>query len=120
MERIIRIAAALLLCLSLPAFAAGKDDQDEDEDDSPSATFKGLELRGIGPALMAGRIADIAVHPKDYHTWYVAVGSGGVFKTVNAGTTWETIFDDQGSYSIGCITIDANQPPPNLEPFIES
>jgi hypothetical protein len=40
-------------------------------------TFEGLELRGIGPALMSGRIADIAVDPADPATWYVAVGSGG-------------------------------------------
>ena len=47
--------------------------------------FKGLELRNIGPALMSGRIADIAIHPDDPSVWYVAVGSGGVWKTVNAG-----------------------------------
>ncbi len=73
-------------------------------------TFQGLALRGIGPALMSGRIADLAIHPKDRATWYVAVGSGGVWKTVNAGTTWTPIFDDQGSYSIGCIAIDPNRP----------
>jgi hypothetical protein len=44
--------------------------------------------------------------PEDPGTWYVAVGSGGVWKTVNAGTTWQPIFDSQGSYSIGCLTID--------------
>ncbi|MDX1685361.1 MAG: glycosyl hydrolase, partial [Saprospiraceae bacterium] len=71
-----------------------------------SSIFKGLEFRSIGPALMAGRIADIAVDPTDENTWYVAVGSGGVWKTVNAGTTWETVFDDQSSYSIGCVTVD--------------
>ncbi len=73
-------------------------------------TFKGLELRNIGPALMSGRIADLAIHPDDYSTWYVAVGSGNVWKTKNAGTTWEPIFDDKGSYSIGTVTIDPNNP----------
>ena len=38
----------------------------------------------------------------------VAVGSGGVWKTVNSGTTWKPIFDGQDSYSIGCVTIDPN------------
>ncbi len=70
------------------------------------ATFKGLELRNIGPAFMSGRIADLAIHPMDESIWYVAVGSGGVWKTVNAGTTFEPIFDDQGSYSIGCVALD--------------
>ncbi len=73
-------------------------------------TFSGLELRNLGPALMSGRIADIAIHPTDRSVWYVAVASGGVWKTVNSGTTWEPIFDDQISFSIGCVTIDAKNP----------
>ena len=66
----------------------------------------GLKLRNIGPALMSGRIADIAIDPADPATWYVAVGSGGVWKTVNAGTTFTPIFDGEASYSIGCVTLD--------------
>jgi photosystem II stability/assembly factor-like uncharacterized protein len=73
-------------------------------------TFKGLEWRGIGPALMSGRIADIAVDPSDRSTWYIAVGSGGVWKTTNRGTTWSSVFDGQGSYSIGSVTVDPNNP----------
>ncbi|MGB7492607.1 MAG: hypothetical protein WBN62_19955, partial [Thermoanaerobaculia bacterium] len=46
-------------------------------------TFSGLELRNLGPALMSGRIADIAIHPADRSVWFVAVASGGVWKTVN-------------------------------------
>ena len=73
-------------------------------------TFKGLKLRNVGPAFMSGRIADIAIHPEDDNLWYVAVGSGGVWKTVNAGVTWKPVFDDQPSYSIGCVTIDPINP----------
>ncbi|MFT5140605.1 MAG: photosystem II stability/assembly factor-like uncharacterized protein [Lysobacterales bacterium] len=83
----------------------------EDEEKGPGlneATLKGLAWRNIGPALMAGRVADIAIDPKDRSTWYVGVGSGGVWKTDNRGTSWNTIFDGEGSYSIGCITIDPN------------
>ena len=75
-----------------------------------AATFTGLELRSIGPALMSGRVSDIEVHPNDQSTWYIAVGSGNLWKTTNAGTTWETIFDDQGAYSIGCVTLDPSNP----------
>jgi photosystem II stability/assembly factor-like uncharacterized protein len=73
-----------------------------------SSPFSGLEFRSLGPALTSGRIADIAIHPDNENTWYVAVGSGGVWKTTNAGVTWNPIFDDQTSYSIGCVTIDPN------------
>ncbi len=71
---------------------------------------KGLQMRSIGPALMGGRIADIAVHPDNSSTWYVAVGSGGVWKTANAGITWTPVFDSQPSYSIGVVAIDPKQP----------
>ena len=74
------------------------------------ANFTGLKMRSIGPAFMSGRIADIAIHPTDENTWYVAVGSGGVWKTTNAGTTWKPVFDGEKSYSTGCITIDVSNP----------
>ena len=73
-------------------------------------TFSGLKFRSLGPAFTSGRIADIAIHPDNENIWYVAVGSGGVWKTINAGTTWTPVFDKQTSYSIGCVTIDPNNP----------
>ena len=94
-----------LLCLSAVVKAADESDPGFNE-----ATFKGLEMRSIGPAFMSGRIADIAIDPTNSNRWYVAVGSGGVWKTDNRGTTWTPIFDDEGSYSIGCVTIDPNDP----------
>jgi len=69
-------------------------------------TFAGLELRELGPALTSGRILDLAVDPRDARVWYIATAGGGVWKTTNAGTTFSPIFDDQGSHSIGCVTID--------------
>ena len=63
-------------------------------------------MREVGPAVAGGRIADIEVSPTDKSTWFVAVGSGGVWKTTNAGTTWTPVFDQQESYSIGEIAID--------------
>jgi photosystem II stability/assembly factor-like uncharacterized protein len=73
-------------------------------------TWSGLELRTIGPALTSGRVADIAVDPTDHKRWFVAVASGGVWKTENAGSTWTPVFDGEGSYSIGCVTIDPRNP----------
>ncbi|MFK7982244.1 MAG: WD40/YVTN/BNR-like repeat-containing protein [Saprospiraceae bacterium] len=68
----------------------------------------GLQLRSIGPALMGGRIADIAISPSNSSTWYVAAGSGNLWKTTNSGITWQPIFDNQTSYSIGTVAIDPN------------
>jgi len=72
--------------------------------------YAGLTWRNIGPAFMSGRIADIDWDPTDDSVWYVGVGSGGVWKTVNAGTTWEPIFDDQDVYSIGNVAVDPSNP----------
>jgi photosystem II stability/assembly factor-like uncharacterized protein len=72
--------------------------------------FSGLRFRAIGPAMASGRVGEVAIHPSDKSTWYLAVHSGGVWKTVNGGTTWSPIFDAQPSYSIGTIVIDPNNP----------
>ncbi|MDE2876214.1 MAG: glycosyl hydrolase, partial [Gemmatimonadota bacterium] len=88
--------------------------QAQDDDDGPpeltSGLLSSLRWRSIGPAVASGRIADIAVDPTDHSTWYVAASSGNVWKTTNAGTTWTPIFDNYGSYSIGAIALDPNDP----------
>ena len=89
----------------VPAWATAGDPPAFD-----ATTLAGLEFRGLGPAFMSGRIADIVIAPDDPGTWYVAAGSGGVWKTTNNGTTWQDIFTDQGSYSIGCLAVDPRQP----------
>ncbi|MFK8031054.1 MAG: glycosyl hydrolase [Gammaproteobacteria bacterium] len=104
MNRIAMVAVSLVLTLS--AYSA--DPESKPKPGLNDETFAGLELRGIGPAFMSGRIADIAIDPKDTNVRYLAVGSGGVWKTSNAGITWDPIFDGQGSFSIGAVTIDPN------------
>lgn len=69
-------------------------------------TFSAIRARLLGPAMNSGRISDIAVNPSDHSEYYVGVASGNVWKTTDKGQTYTPIFDDQGSYSIGCITID--------------
>jgi photosystem II stability/assembly factor-like uncharacterized protein len=71
-------------------------------------TFAGLKFRSIGPAVASGRVMSIAVNPKNKFEYYVGVASGGVWKTVNDGTTWTPVFDGEGSYSIGWVALDPN------------
>ncbi len=98
----------LLLAISC-AWAQKKTATPEKKDEKKEEVpLGGLKFRAIGPALTSGRIADFAVNPNNPAEYYVAVASGGVWKTVNAGTTYEPVFDSQGSYSIGCITMDPN------------
>ncbi len=93
----------IFLCFLLNINAQKKKSQ---KYDLKSSQLSGLEFRSIGPAFMSGRIADIAINSENENEWYVAVGSGGVWKTSNSGTTWDPIADDQPFYSTGCITID--------------
>ena len=100
-----------LLLLGLCLFWTGISfAQNGEQGELTSEQLAGLKFRSIGPALMSGRIADIAIHPEDDNIWYIAVGSGGVWKTMNAGVTWTSLFDAQPVFSIGCVTIDPGNP----------
>src|SRR5580765_8060679 len=112
-HRTARLGRALLLAAvaALSCAASGGAGLARAADKPPETkfkaeTFNGLELRGLGPAVTSGRVVDITVHPAHRNVWYVAAGSGGVWKTTNSGASWTPIFDAQGSYSIGCVTID--------------
>ncbi len=65
-----------------------------------------IKFRMIGPATTSGRIVDLAINPSNPSEYYVAAAYGGVWKTKNAGTTFEPIFDSYGTQSIGCLAID--------------
>ncbi|HEX9106169.1 MAG TPA: hypothetical protein VF832_03055, partial [Longimicrobiales bacterium] len=67
--------------------------------------FSELKARSIGPAIMGGRVADIALDPKDPFTFYVALARAGVLKTSDDGATWSAIFADQPVSSIGAIAV---------------
>jgi len=99
-----------IILIQIPTISFAKGAKIDQSNYLNSELFSGLTFRNIGPALTSGRISDIAIHPCNSSTWYVVVGSGGVWKTVNSGTTWKPVFNRESSYSIGCVAIDPNQP----------
>jgi photosystem II stability/assembly factor-like uncharacterized protein len=72
--------------------------------------FDGLHFRPLGPASMSGRISDLAVYEANPSIFYVGTAHGGVWKTTNAGTTFEAQLQDQGLLSIGDVTVSQSNP----------
>ncbi len=107
------VTAGIVVLIATGAAVADDEAEQEEKiekakDVMTSPIFSGLRFRSIGPAFMAGRIGDLAVDPADPNHYYVAACSGGVWKTVNNGTTYKPVFDGEGSYSIGCLRMDPN------------
>jgi photosystem II stability/assembly factor-like uncharacterized protein len=71
------------------------------------ALFEAMRIRNVGPTT-GGRIADIAVDPKNESIWYVASAASGLWKTTSHGVSFTPIFDSYGSFSLGCVVIDPN------------
>ena len=86
------------------------EDENKPKDPMSSPTFNGLKFRSIGPAFTSGRVVSIAVDPNNSARYFVAAASGGVWKTINDGTTWTPVFDREGSYSIGVVVLDPKNP----------
>jgi len=77
---------------------------------SSNPLLANFRFRSIGPASMGGRIDDIAVYEKDPRIIWVGYAVGGVFKSVNAGTSFTPVFETYGSASIGDIAVDQSNP----------
>jgi photosystem II stability/assembly factor-like uncharacterized protein len=103
------LSLSILAIISLTAFSQKKLPV-KDSALFTSSTIGGLNFRLVGPSLTSGRVIDIAIHPKNQNTWFVAAACGGVWKTTNHGTTFTPIFDEYGSFSIGCIEIAPSNP----------
>ena len=99
-------ATLLVLFASLNAAAQKKTVPTTPTGALNETTLSGLRFRSVGPAITSGRIADLAINPANPAEYYVAVASGGVWKTTNAGVTYTPLFDREGSYSIGCVALD--------------
>jgi len=104
MNRLLRTAVAVAAFLqSAPMPGATEDPRSIEE-------FDDLKLRSIGPAVMGGRIDVVAAHEDRPWVLYVGAASGGVWKSVNMGTTWQPIFDGHETSSIGDIAIAPSDP----------
>jgi hypothetical protein len=95
-RRLLKIVLLVTVGLALGAAAAAEDGK--------LSIFEKLPFRAIGPAVMGGRIDDIAVVEDRPWIFYVGAASGGLWKTVNHGITFEPVFDHEGTASIGDIT----------------
>ncbi|MGM0665906.1 MAG: WD40/YVTN/BNR-like repeat-containing protein [Bacteroidota bacterium] len=102
------IIGLLALVMIMPDMQAQRKKNNNSDAGDPLAgvSLNVFKLRGIGPALTSGRLSDLAVNPDNHSEFYVAASAGGVWKTTNGGVTFEPIFDNQGSYSIGCLAMD--------------
>ena len=105
----------LLLLLSVAAFSqdepapAGRGGRGS-QDPINERTFSSLRARQIGPAMISGRVLQIAMFPDSASHYMIALAAGNIFMTENDGTTWTPVFENYGSFSIGWITIDPKNP----------
>jgi len=100
-----RTSLLLVLSLALATVPAAAQDAGE-----TTPVMDDLPLRSIGPAVMAGRVSDLAVVPGRPWEYYAATASGGLFRTRNNGATWDSIFDYFTTTSIGAIALSPSDP----------
>jgi hypothetical protein len=98
------IAVLALLAAFIPATLQAQDTG------YLARALEGLRFREIGPAVMGGRVADLAVNEANPAEFYVGFASGGVWKTTNQGMSWTPIFDRESTASIGDVTLAPSNP----------
>ena len=74
------------------------------------ALVRTLKPRSIGPAIMGGRVSDIALDPQNAFTFYVALGTGGLMKTTDNGGSFQGIFEKEAVAAIGSVTVAPSDP----------
>ena len=99
--------AAVAMGLS---FLSVAQTNDEDSQDPVEALVEAIQVRHIGPGTMSGRVTAIAVPHNEPEVIFVGTASGGLWKSTSAGVTWEPIFDDQPTQSIGAVALSPLNP----------
>jgi len=106
------------IALALPAQAAKKKTLENKTppksptsiDSSAIVLPTALKARAIGPAVMGGRVSSIALDPKDPWTFYVGLGTGGIMKSSDNGSTFQPIFEHEAVAAIGDVAVAPSDP----------
>ncbi len=101
----LKIALIVFVVVALRAGGSAAAGAKPQAGSAPALHLKTLSLRPIGPANMGGRVSDLAVRADRPSTFYVALGTGGLMKTTNAGTTWSAVFEKEAVASIGAVAL---------------
>src|SRR2546426_1787192 len=119
--RVAFLAVLPPLCAALPAAAQGRRGggarpgsvKPEATAPAPSAdSLNNLKFRNLGPSVGGGRVTAVAGIPGDPNTYYVGAAAGGVWKTTDGGNSWDAVFADQPTASIGAVALAPPQPHP--------
>jgi photosystem II stability/assembly factor-like uncharacterized protein len=76
----------------------------------PESALRAFAARSIGPAVMGGRVTDVALDPENPAGFWVALATGGVFRTANGGATFEAVFEGESVASVGAVAVSPADP----------
>src|SRR6267143_3975111 len=103
----------LYVTLALPAAAQGRRPVKRPTDAAPLSgadSLNNLRFRNLGPSVAGGRVAAVVGVPGDRNVYYVGAAAGGVWKTSDGGDSWEAVFKDQPTSSIGAVALAPSNP----------
>src|SRR2546422_8961239 len=107
------LSFALALAAPDPAPAQGRA-RVKPPTDAPRAlsadSLNNLKFRNLGPSVAGGRVAAVVGVPGDRSVYYVGAAAGGVWKTTDGGDSWEAVFKDQPTSSIGAVALAPSNP----------
>lgn len=98
----------LILSLLCSLFSFGLQAQNQSTLEINSSITSAFKFRNICPGKTGGRITKVIVDPKKRSRRFAAVASGNIWRTTNAGTTWQPVFENYGAYAVGTIVFDPN------------
>ena len=110
MKKTILSLVVLILFVTSGFVSAQKNNLKPEPDSLKKISLAGLQFRSIGPAITGGRVRHIKVNPQNKSEYYIASGSGSLWKTVNRGITFTPAFENQNTYAIGAVEIDPTNP----------